>query len=134
MSEKKGFLNEIIYRNKIQLICETFTFTTVLDIVISLLNRASTSHEHLLSRLIIVVLSVLSLEIFKVKEKLSIIVVFLLHFGICIGIMLIYTWISGLFWELHPSAYRDGIRSVFIVYLIFVIGIVIGDKLSQKRK
>jgi len=133
MSEKKGLLSEIIYRNKIQLICEAFTFATILDIIISLISNGSTSHEHLLSRLIIVALSVLSLEVFKVK-KLSMTIVFLLHFLVCVGIMLISTWFNGLFLELHPNAYWDGIRSVFIVYPIFVIGIVIGNMLSKKRK
>ena len=133
MLSENGLLYQVVYRNKIQLICEAFTFATVLDIALSLSFDGTTSHEHLLSRLIITILAVLSLAIFK-QNKLPTVVAFMIHFVICVGIMLANTWISGCFWELHPRASWYAIQTMLIVYPIFVLGIVIGNVLVKKKR
>ena len=132
MKEDKRFLHNLVYRNKIRLICEAFTLVTIIDIIASMIGEGSTSHEHLLSRLIVVALSALSIEIFKIK-KLPIIPKFIAHFLVCVGIMVAYTWLSGFFWELHPRAYWYGIRSVLIVYPILVVAVIITNVLTRKK-
>jgi hypothetical protein len=136
-------LYNVIFGNKIifawfVLICITFTFVTLLDVILSLSFGGSTSHLHLLTRMIIVALSILSMYVFRLLRNVHIIISFLVHFVICIGIIMFSTFITGLFTELHPRAYVYAFWSMVIVYPIVVVGLValvsVSRLINRKRK
>jgi hypothetical protein len=127
--EANKLLYSSIFGNKIifvwfVLICIIFTLVTLLDVVLSLSFGGSTSHVHLLTRIIVVTLSILSLSVFRLLRNAHIIISFFLHFVICIGIIIFSTFIIGLFTELHPRAYFDAFLSMLFIYPLIIVGVV----------
>lgn len=131
--QENKFLHNLIYGNRVRIICYFFTLATLLDVVLSLAFDGSTDHWHLANRFIIVTLVAFSLIIFRLIQKVPLIAVIILHFIICVAIMVLSTWINGFVVELHPRAYYYAIRSIFIIYPIIIVGGIIST-VFQKSK
>lgn len=126
--KKTSLLYHFVYGNKVVTICIVFTIATLLDMILCLLNGISDiSYWHLANRFLLCVLIVLSLSVYKHFERIPLYAVMLIHFAISLGIMLAWVWITGLYSELHPDAYRDAVRTICIMYGVIISGGIIYD-------
>lgn len=134
MKKPSSILYRLLYGNKAATICIVFSVATLLDMLLSVSDGIfEISYWQLADRFLLCSLAVLTLSIFKHFEKLPLCIMFLIHFFICISIMLIGAWVNGIFVELHPNAYRDSIRSVVIAYPIIIGGGLLFDVIKTAR-
>jgi hypothetical protein len=131
---KKSVFDYLIYGNRAVLVCILFTIATMLDLVLCVLQGfADITYKHLLDRFILCTLASLTLLVFRRFEKLSMLAILIIHFFICIIMMLLYAWSGTLYMELHPDAYRDAVRTVFIVYPFIIGGGLIIDGIRTAK-
>ncbi len=120
---KQSVLHSLIYGGRAATVCVLFTIATLIDLALCVSGGIlEISYWHLGARLILCIAASLSFIVFRYFEKLSLVVVFLVHFVISITIMLLFVWITSLYSEIHPNAYRDAVRSVLYIYPVIIIG------------
>lgn len=125
---KKSVLYNMIYGNRAVSICVFFTIATILDLILCVSEGITDiSYSHLGDRFILCVVASLSLMIFRRFEQFSLLVILLIHFFICILMMLLYVWTGSFYMEVHHDAYRDAVRTVFYIYPAIIIGGLIID-------
>lgn len=124
---KKSILNELIYGNRFDKICVFFTVATMLDLVLCVANGIyEISYRHLADRFVLCIGAALSLLVFRYFKNMALAAALAIHFFVCIIMMLLYVWTGSFFEVPHPDAYRDAVRTVFIIYPVIVIsGLVI---------
>lgn len=122
MKDDKSIFNYMINGNKLVIVCIFFTLATMLDVIICTIfqMQTMTSHAHLIDRMLLCLILVPLLSLFKHFEKLPIWAVLLLHFIACCILSQIYVYMAGFFQELHPDAHRDMLRTIIIVYAVWV--------------
>ena len=131
---KQSLFQRMVYGNVAINICVYFTISTILDLILSSLQGVSeTSYWHLGMRLILCAGAALTLLIFRYFEKLSTLIMFALHFAICILMMIVWTWISSFFVELHPSAYYYAVRTIVIIYPLIILGGLLIDGIKTAK-
>ena len=131
---KKSVLHNLIYGNRATTTCIFFTIATMIDLIMCvLIDILDISYWHLGMRFILCVGASLSLMVFRCFEKLSIRVVILIHFFVCILMMLFWAWTTSLYIELHPDAYSDAVRTVFIIYPVIIVGGLIIDGIKTAK-
>ena len=136
---EKSLLHRLIHMNRFVFICIMFTVATLLDLVLVMIivGDVGTSYQHLADRFILCVLVSLSLFVFRCFKKLPFVAVVGIHFGVCLLLFVLYTWVNGFFVEPHPRAYFYIIRTIIIIYPVVAIGCILIDrveKLFVKRK
>ena len=136
---EKTLLHRLIHMSRFVFICIMFTVATLLDLVLVLVivGDVGTSYQHLADRFILCVLTSLSLLVFRYFKKLPFVAVVGIHFGVCILLFVLYTWVNSFFVEPHPRAYFYIIRTIIIIYPVVAIGCILIDrieKLFAKRK
>ena len=130
MKKSHSLLNSFVFGNKLVIICVVFTMSTLVDMLLCQLfyNMDSITFWHLWNRFLLCVMVIYSLNIFKYFEKLSLFMMLIIHFFISIFIMLTWVWASSFYLEdIHPNAYLDAVRTVFIIYPIIIIGCILYD-------
>lgn len=134
-SHKKSVFKTMIHGNKLVIMCVFFTAATILDMLICtiLKTETATTYEHLLSRMVLCVLTIPPLSLFKYFEKLSMWAIFPMHYAACCLLSTLYVYIDGFFVDLHPNAYRDIFRSVTLMYLVFISCALIIDLARTAR-
>jgi len=131
---KKSIFYQLIYGNRIILVCILFTVATMLDLILSVMAGVyEDTYAHLANRFILCVLASFGLLVFRYFPKLPLMVVFCFHFFIALATQLIHTWLIGFFVELHPDAYFYAIRTIFIIYPVVVIGSLMIDLFQTMR-
>ncbi len=126
--KKKSLLQSFVYGNKAIVFCIIFTIATLFDLILCVLQGIpDISYWHLGMRFYLCVFVALSFYLFRFFEKLPLLAILLIHFCICILIMLGDVWITGLFTELHPNAYRDAVRTIAMIYPVIILGCVVID-------
>ena len=131
---KKSIFIKMLYANPAINICIFFTVATMLDLILNVVNGIThDTYLHLGMRFIICSAIALSLMLFRYFEKLSLLAVLFIHAFICILIMLLSTWIWSFFIEVHPNSYRDAVRTIFIIYPVMIVGIVLIDAVQTFR-
>jgi len=119
----KSVLHNLVYGNRAIIVCVFFTIATMLDLILCVPQGIlDTSFWHLGMRFILCICASLSLLVFRYFEKLSLPLILLIHCLISVLIMILFVWLTGLYTDLHPHAYRDGIRTVFIIYPVIIVG------------
>lgn len=132
--KRVSLLRSLVYGNKGIVLCVAFTLTTILDLLFSVLRgMTDISYWHLGTRFALCCSIALSLYIFKFFEKLPLHAILILHFGISILIMLGSVWITSLYSEIHPNAYRDGARTIIIVYPFIIVGGMVIDGIRTAK-
>jgi hypothetical protein len=71
---------------------------------------------------ILCVIASLTLLVFRHFERWSWLAIFLIHATLCIIMMVSWVWIGSFMTEPHPDAYRDAVRTVFIIYPVIIAG------------
>lgn len=131
---KNSVLHNMIYGNRASVMCVFFTVASILDLVLCVFNGImDISYWHLGMRFILCIGASLSLMIFRYFEKLSTILMFLIHFVMCILMMILWVWITSLYSEIHPNAYRDAIRTIFYIYPVIIVGGLIIDGVKTAK-
>lgn len=131
---KKSAFYSLVYGNRIDVICAFFTAGTMLDLILCVSQGIlDISYWHLGMRLILCTFFSLSLMVFRHFERLSILMILLIHFFICILIMLLFVWVTSLYSEIHPNAYRDAVRTVFYFYPFIIVGGLIIDGVKTAK-
>jgi hypothetical protein len=99
----------------------------MLDLVLCVANGIyDISYRHLGDRFILCIGAALSLLVFRYFRSMPLAASLAIHFFACIIMMLLYVWTGSFFEEPHPDAYRDAVRTVFIIYPVIIIsGLVI---------
>lgn len=132
---KKSVLYSMIYGNRAVIICAFFTIATMLDLVLCvfLFGITDISYSHLGDRFILCTIASLSLMVFRYFERLSIHAILLIHFFMCIIMMILYVWTGSFYREIHPNAYRDAVRTVLMIYPVIIIGGLVIDGLRTAK-
>ena len=132
--KKTSLFRSLIYGNKAIVICVVFTIATMIDLLACVVQGVmEISYWHLGTRFILCVVSILSLYIFKFFNKLPLYAMLIIYFGMGLVIMLGSVWITSLYSEVHPNAYRDAARTVIIIYPIIIAGCIIIDGLRTAK-
>ena len=125
---KKSIIHSLIFGNKAVEICIFFTISTMLDLLICVFQGITDiSYLHLGYRFVLCVCVAVSFYLFKFFENMPIFLMLIIHCGISILIMVGSVWMTSLFSEIHPNAYRDAVRTILIVYPIIILGCIIVD-------
>lgn len=131
---KKSLLHSFLYGNKAILLCIVFTISTMLDLTLCVYQGiADISYWHLGMRFILCALIVLSLYVFKFFENLPTYAILIIHFGLGLLIMLGSVWITSLYSEIHPHAYRDAARTIIMIYPIIILGCLVMDGIRTAK-
>jgi len=111
---KKEWLGEILVS-----ICAFYTVLSILNAILLEMNGysvVSTSNSFLMLMWCTVGTCVIYSQ--KILTKYSPVAVMICQYFVAIGIILLSIYVSGLFDELHPDAYKDGFRSFTIPYIV----------------
>jgi len=119
----KSILYKLIYGNRVTLVCFMFTLVTMLDLILCVLQGImEITYKHLADRFILCILAALSLMVFRYFKNLPLYFAIIIHFFVCILMMLLNAFSTSLYMELHPNAYRDGVRTICIIYPVIIVG------------
>ena len=131
---KKSVFDRLINGNVAVNICVFFTIATMLDLVLCVMHGVlEISYQHLADRFLLCSIAALTLLVFRFFEKLSMLVIFIIHFIICLIMMVLWVWIGSFYMEVHPNAYRDAVRTVFYIYPVIIIGGLIIDAIRTAK-
>jgi len=124
----KTILNKLIYGNRLVLVCVIFTITTMLDLILCVPQGImEITYKHLADRFILCLGAALSLMVFRYFKNLPLYCAIIIHFFVCILMMLLYFFSATFYMEIHPNAYRDAVRTIFYAYPPIVIGGLVID-------
>ncbi|KAL0222928.1 hypothetical protein P9112_002318 [Eukaryota sp. TZLM1-RC] len=124
----------LLIKNKPVIIAVLFMIVTLVSSTIGLLRNGSSSTTddiHIWARFAFTAIPITSLYLFDFLQSWSFIVVHVVHYVATVAAVMLFVFISGLFVELHPSAYRDGFLNFTIVYIgvtIFEFAVVLYRK------
>ncbi len=119
-------------KNALILICIVYTLLTVISSVYGLaVGRTTDTHVHLLLRFLVTTIGVGSILIFNLFPRWNLAGIFALHYGAVMGLILLLVWLSGLFIELHPDAYRDIFLNFTPIYILVAAGFLIRNKYKR---
>ena len=131
---KRSVFYQLIYGNRVVLICILFTVATMLDLILSIMAGVYVdTYAYLANRFILCVLASFGLLVFRYFPKLPLISVFCIHFFVTLTTQLIDVWVTGFFMQLHPDAYFYAICTIFIIYPIVMIGSLVIDLFQTMR-
>ena len=132
--KRKSLFQSLIYGNKAIVICVSFTLATMIDLLICTMQGIlEISYWHLGNRFLMCVLIVLSFYLFKLFDRLPLYAMLLIHFVIGILIMLGNVWVTSLYLEVHPNAYRDAVKTVLIIYPVIIVGCIAIDAVRTAK-
>lgn len=132
--KKSSLIHLLIYGNKALVICVLFTLATMLDMILcSVQGIQEISYWHIGMRFVLTVMITLSFYLFKFFEKLPVYAILIMHCGIAVLTILTSVWITSWYTGIHPNAYRDAARTVFIIYPIIILGSIIIDTIRTAR-
>lgn len=125
----------ISLKNALILICIVFTVLTVTSSGLALLQGQTTdTHAHLLMRFVITVLGIGSILIFNLFPNWPLLAIYGLHYSVTMGLVLLFTWASGFFIELHPDAYRDIFLNFTPIYFLVAVGFIFLGRYRKRKK
>lgn len=101
-------------------VCVVYTLLSIMKILLEFVarNEFGAFQENLLVMLFLSFLATFVLSQHYRFEKLPLLLVIVLQYVFMIAAVMLFTWVSGFFSELHPNAYRDIFRSFTVPYLI----------------
>lgn len=101
-------------------VCVVYTVLSMSKIVLeaSLQNKFGNYQSNLLMMLFLSFLATLVLSQHYRLQQIPLIVVVIGQYLLLMGVILVISWISGFYTELHPNAYRDMFLSFTIPYII----------------
>lgn len=101
-------------------VCVIYTVLSVGKIVLEAVMQAKFGYDqaNLLTILLFSFLGTLILSQHYRLSRLPLLFVAVLQYAILAAFVLLFTWVSGHFSELHPDAYRDMLRSFTVPYVI----------------
>ena len=129
-------IRRLLATNTLILICITFTATTLLDLILTVIafGDVGTSYVHLGSRLVICAFVCVSLLVFRYLKQLHLVLLLGIHFLLTLLFVVLYTWIIGFFIEQHPDAMFYMVRSILIVYPIIAIVCIAIDLVVKRHR
>lgn len=100
-----------------------YTILSVGKIVLEALTQGKfgSDQQNLLTILLFSFLGTLILSQHYRLSQLPLLLVAVLQYIILVGAVLLFTWVSGYFTEIHPNGYRDMLRSFTIPYVVAAI-------------
>ncbi|MDW7650266.1 MAG: DUF6608 family protein [Bacillota bacterium] len=117
------------------LICVVYTILTVTSSGFGLLGgRTTDTHVHLLLRFVVTSIGIGSILIFNLFPKWPLGGIFAFHYTVTMSFIFALVWMSGLFIELHPDAYRDIFLNFTSVYLLLSIAIQITAWYKNRKR
>ncbi len=118
------------------LFCSIFTVATIASCLINLLiGNLSDTYFHILDRAVLTLIGSIVIAIAVDIDLNNPIMNCLIPYLIFIMLAFIYVFISGLFVDLHPNAYRDiFINDTVAYFLVYVVMIFYKNSTKQKLK
>lgn len=106
--------------NFISVVCVVYTVLSVGKIVVEAVTQHNFGNYqgNLLTMLFFSLIGTLIISQHYRLAQLPLLFVALLQYGVLIGAVMLFTWGSGFFTELHPDAYRDMFWSFTIPYIV----------------
>ena len=121
------------WKSALILICVVYTLLTITSSGYALLvGRTTDTHFHLLARFVVTAIGIGSILLFNLFPRWPLWAMFFLHYAVTMGAIFLLVWVSGLFIELHPDAYRDIFLNFTSIYLLIASGFLIRNKYRQK--
>lgn len=101
-------------------VCEVYTILSISKIVLEaiLQNEFGDYQSNLLMMILLSFIATLVLSQHYRLQHIPLIIVIIGQYLVLTGFVLLITWISGFFMDLHPNAYRDLFLSFTIPYII----------------
>ncbi len=123
------------WKSTLILICIVYTLLTITSSGYALLvGITAETHFHLLARFAVTAIGIGSMLIFNLFPRWSLWVIFVLHYIVTMGIIFPLVWLSGLFIELHPNAYRDIFLNFTPIYLLIAASFLIRKKYRKSKE
>jgi len=105
-------------KNFIHYVCLFYTIISILIIITEMISgKTVQTHHNILMCLLLTVMAVFILSMQSFFSEYSPLLVLLVQLVVGTLLVILITYINGLYSELHPDAYKDMIRS----YLMFFI-------------
>lgn len=106
--------------NFVPTVCVIYTMLSVSKIVLEAFTQGKFGSDqgNLLTMLLFSFLGTLILSQHYRLSQLPLLLVAVLQYGILAATVILFTWVSGHFTEIHPDGYRDMLRSFTIPYVI----------------
>ncbi|GEN57143.1 hypothetical protein GCM10012290_17880 [Halolactibacillus alkaliphilus] len=115
------------------LICVVFTLLTVISSITGLLQgQTADAHVHIIMRFVVTVVGVSSILIFRLFPKWPLAAIYGLHYTATMGTIILLLWLSRLFIDLHPNAYKDIFFNFTPVYILIAIAFMVIGR-NKKR-
>lgn len=107
----------------IPIVCVVYTILSVSKIISEaiLLNEYEKCQANLLLMLFFSIVATLVLSQHYRLKDIPLGVVIIVQYVVLIGLVLLITWVSGYYIELHPNGYRDMFLSFTIPYIVGAI-------------
>ena len=118
-----------------------FIFFSVVYTIITILSsseqifkgQATDTNCHILNRAVVTFIAVLTVKLFeKIKVK-SAILSFFLPYGISMGVVFFYVWLTAFIEPLSKNAYRDVFFNFTTISICVAVILTIKDKWKKKK-
>lgn len=118
-----------------------FIFFSVVYTIITILSsseqlfqgQATDTNFHILNRAVVTFIAVLTVKLFeKIKMKSSVLS-FLLPYGISMGVVFFYVWLTAFIEPLSKNAYRDVFLNFTAISICVAVILTIKDKWKKKK-
>lgn len=110
-------------KNIIPIICVTYTLVsislTIYEIIV--VGSMNPTQLNIFLFLVLSILGVLVLSVHHYLDRFSTLVVIGIQYLLAVSIIVGGLWLASLFVDIHPSGYRDMIRSFSVPYLVGTI-------------
>lgn len=112
---------KLIHKNNfVPTVCVIYTILSVSKIILEAVvqKKFGNDQSDLLTMLLFSFLGTLILSQHYRLSQLPLLLVAVLQYGFLAATVMLYTWVSGHFTEIHPNGYRDMLRSFTVPYVI----------------
>ncbi len=104
----------------IPIVCVVYTILSISKIVLEAIvqNEFGNYQSNMVMMLFLSFIATLVLSQHYRLQQIPMAIAIVLQYLVLIGVVLLITWISGFYSDLHPNAYRDMFLSFTIPYII----------------
>jgi len=123
-------MKKIVCRSGL-IFCVIYTAATIISSALQLFQgREFDTNIHILERGVITLIGVFTLQFIRFSRFKVKVLNIILPYCVSLGLVFLFVFISGVYSELHPNAYRD----IFLNYSIMFIIVVFVTKVMEYAK
>lgn len=122
-------------KNFVPTVCVIYTILSVGKIVLEAITQEKfgSDQQNLLTMLLFSFFGTFILSQHYRLSQLPLLLVAVLQYAVLAGAVLLFTWVSSYFTEVHPNGYKDMLRSFTVPYIIAALTYYITLYLEVKK-